>query len=111
MSRGDRSAVALLMAASALLGAATYFASPARADGTIDADEQAYVEMYGETAICPTIAEYPSVGGVMGIAEAITEDGYSPDSSVDIINASVSAYCDEYWPLLKAIGRAARASA
>lgn len=110
MARGDRSAVALLMATSAMLGAALYFASPARADGTLDAEEDAFVQLYGEGAICSTLDDYPSVGGVIGIAQAIVEKGYEPDSAVDIINASVWLYCDQYWPLLEAVGKAARAS-
>jgi hypothetical protein len=41
--------------------------------------------------------------------EAIVEDGYPLDSAVDIVNASVYLYCDQYMPILQAIGRAARA--
>ncbi len=108
MSRGDRSAVALLMATSAFFGAALYFASPARADGMLSTDEQVYVEMYGG-AVCSTLDEYPSYGGVLGIAEVITDDGFAPDDAVDIVNESVLNYCDQHWPLLQAIGRAARA--
>lgn len=110
MRRQDRGPVALLMGCSAMLGAAVYFASPARADGMLSTDEQVYVEMYGG-AVCSTLDEYPSYGGVLGIAEAITEDGFALDDAVDIVNSSVSTYCDEHWPLLQAIGRAARASA
>lgn len=109
MARGDRSAVALLMVTSAFLGAAMYFASPAKADGYLDDDELVYAEMYGP-AVCSTLDEYRSVGGVMGIAEVIVEDGFAPDSAVDVINASVQAYCPEHWSLLQAIGKAARAS-
>lgn len=110
MRRQDRGPVALLMGCSAMLGAAVYFASPARADGMLSTDEQVYVEMYGG-AVCSTLDEYPSYGGVLGVAEAITEDGFALDDAVDIVNSSVSTYCDEHWPLLQAIGRAARASA
>lgn len=110
MARGDRAAIAWLLSASALLGAALYFASPARADGYLSTDEQVYVEMHGG-AVCTTLAEYPSYGGVLGIAEAISEDGFAPDDAVDVINESVLNYCDQYWPLLQAIGKAARAGA
>lgn len=81
----------------------------AKADGYLDMDEQVYVELYGEQAICPTITEFHSYNGVLGVADAIESDGFAPDSVVDIINASVQAYCPENWPLLQAIGRAARA--
>jgi len=109
MARGDRAAVAWLMAASAMLGAATYFASPARADGTVDEDEAVFVEVYGQGAICTTLDDYPTAAGVVGISNAIVEQGYTRDSSVDILNASVMLYCDQHWPLLVAVGKAARA--
>jgi hypothetical protein len=109
VKRADRGPVALLMATSALLGAAMYFASPARADGVLDADEEAYIQLYGEHAICSTVSEFPSPSGVLGVMEAIVEDGYPLDSAVDIVNASVYLYCDQYMPILQAIGRAARA--
>jgi hypothetical protein len=108
MARGDRSAVALLMATSAFLGAAMYFASPARADGYLDDDEMVYAEMYGP-AVCSTLDDYRSLAGVMGIASAITDDGFAQDSAIDVINASVQGYCPEHWSLLQAIGKASRA--
>ena len=110
MARGDRSAVALLMACSAFLGAALYFASPARADGYLDEDEQVFVELYGADAVCTTITEYRSLAGITGIAEVIVEEGFTPDGAVDIINASVEVFCPQHWPLLVAIGKAARAA-
>lgn len=110
MARGDRSAVALLMGCSALLGAAVYYASPARADGTLNEDEAAYVSLYGDGAVCATLDDYSSASGVVGIVSAITEDGYTADSAVDIVNASVWAFCPRHWPLLQATGRAARAA-
>ncbi|WP_313673309.1 hypothetical protein [Mycolicibacterium sp.] len=110
MARGDRSAVALLMATSALLGAAVYFSSPARADGWLSDDEAVFVELYGEGAVCKTITEFRSAAGVLAVAEAITEQGFTPDAAVDVVNASVELYCPQHWSLLQAIGRAARAA-
>ena len=108
MTRGDRAAVAMLMIASALFGAAAYFSTPARADGYLSDTEQVYVEMYGEGAVCTTIDSYHSAGGVLGVAQAITKDGFSAGDAVDIINASVSTYCPRNWPLIVAIGTVAR---
>lgn len=108
MKRGDRVAVAWLMFASLLFGACVYFAGPARADGYLDEDEQVFVELYGADVICPTIGDHRSLAGVIGVTEAIVGEGYSADSAVDILNASVQAYCPQHWPLLVAIGRAAR---
>jgi hypothetical protein len=110
MARGDRSAVALLMGCSALLGAAVYFSSPARADGYLTDDEAVFTELYGEGAVCKTITEYRSMSGVLAVAEVIVEQGFTPDAAVDIVNASVEVYCPEHWSLLVAIGKAARAA-
>jgi hypothetical protein len=109
MRREDRGPVALLMLTSAFLGACVYFAAPAQADGELDDAESDFVVTYGEGAICATIDEYHSTSGVMGVGEAIVDRGFSVDSAVDIVNASVWLYCPRNWPLLSAIGEAARA--
>lgn len=99
-----------MIAGSFLTAGVVLLATPAKADGMLSTDEQVYVEMYGG-AVCATLSDgYATYAGVMGIAEAIMADGFAPDDAVDVVNASVSMYCDEYWPLLQAIGRAARAS-
>jgi len=82
--------------------------APAKADGTLDADEAQYVLMYGKGAICPVIDQYHSFAGVMGVAEAITKDGFTADAAVDIINSAVATYCPRNWGLLVAIGKSAR---
>lgn len=111
MARGDRTAIAWAMVGSALFGACVYFASPAKADGMLDEDEQVWIELYGEQALCATLSEYRSLAGVKGIFDVLTTDeGFTPDSAVDVINASVQAFCPQHWPLLVAIGRAARGS-
>ena len=99
-----------IITGSMLTAGVVLLASPARADGILDPDEQVFVELYGAKAICHTLDSYASVAGVMGIADAIVEQGFTYDSAVDIVNASVEIYCAEYWPLLQAIGRAARAA-
>jgi hypothetical protein len=109
MNRSDRGPVALLLATSFLLGAAVYFSAPARADGVVTDTERDYVELFGYSAVCPTLDEHHSISGVVGIAAAITEDGFATDDAVDIINASVAQYCPRNWPLLVAVGNAARA--
>ena len=109
MARGDRSAVALLMACSAFLGGALYFASPAKADGYLSPDEEVFVSLYGEAAVCRTISEYRTPG-VLGALEVIVDQGFTPEDAVDIVNASVESFCPENWSLLVAIGKAARAA-
>ena len=84
-------------------------APTAKADGVLSAGEVAYVAAYGAGAVCPTLDSHPSTSGVLGIAEAITDDGFAADDAVDIINASVWEFCPWHWPLLVGIGQAARA--
>jgi hypothetical protein len=91
-----------------VLAAATITTGVAKADGELSNAEAAYVIAFGGTAICPVIAQFPSEAGVLGIAQGVMEDGFPPDSSVDIINASVAAYCPQWFPLLQRIGARAR---
>lgn len=84
-----------------------YAAAPAKADGQLSNDEIDYVLTY-EDVICSVIDKYHSTGGVLGVAEAIRNDGFAADSAVDIINAAVEDACPRNWPLLVAIGKAAR---
>lgn len=80
----------------------------AHADGQLNSVEIAYVNTYGPT-ICQVLDEYPSIEGVHGIGDVIiNEDGFTPDSAADIVNASVLAFCPSHWGLLVAIGTAAR---
>lgn len=91
-----------------LIGAGVGLSARAHADGYITDTEAAYILAYGPTAICPVITEFPSKAGVYGVANGIMADGFAADDAVDIINASVARYCDEYWPLLVQIGAEAR---
>ena len=85
----------------------TIFAVPAKADGFLDDSEADYVDTYAVSAICPMIDRYDT-DGVLGAANGITQDGFAADSAVDIINAAVWVHCPRNWPLLVAIGDAAR---
>jgi hypothetical protein len=108
MNREDRGPVALLMVTSAFLGACLYLSAPAHADGVLSDTEQVYVELYGQGAVCTTIDEYHSASGVLGVAQAIADEGFANDDAIDIINASVWLYCPRNWPLILAIGKVAR---
>ena len=99
-----------MVAGSFMTAGVVLLASPAKADGYLDGDEAAYAVTYGVGAICPVIDQYRRAG-VLGVAEGIMHDGFAPDSAVDIINAAVSEFCPRHWPLLQAIGRAARTTA
>jgi len=100
-----------IITGSFLTAGLTFGLAPAKADGHLDNSEADYVLMYGEGAICPVIDEYHSLAGVTGVARGIAKDGFTLDSAVDIINAAVDQYCPRNWPLLVAIGKAARGEA
>lgn len=96
-------AVALIATGVQLLNTPT-----AHADGQLNSVEIAYVNTYGET-ICEFLDEYPNYDGIKALGQVIMgEDGFSPDSAADIINASVLTFCPNHWGLLVAIGTAAR---
>ena len=100
----------LATAITAAAAAAVVLAPAAHADGDLSPSEDAYVAAYGRDAVCPVIDTYHSTAGVIGVKMAIIKDGYTADDAVDIINASVALYCPRNWPLLVAIGKAARAA-
>lgn len=101
-------AYALGIITGAFLTAGIVFAAgPAKADGVLDSSEADYVLMYGDGAVCPVIDKY-GAKGVVGVMKGVMNDGFTPDSAVDIINESVQEFCPRNWPLLVAIGNAAR---
>jgi hypothetical protein len=81
----------------------------ARADGHLSDTEKAYVLTY-HNAVCKTLTKYPSEPGVAGVLAGVMGDGFAPGDAADIVNASVAVYCPQWWPLLQAVGDAARAS-
>ena len=99
-----------IITGSFLTAGLTFGIGTAKADGILSDNEEVFVELNGKI-VCRVIDQYHSMAGVMGVAEAITEQGFAQDSAVDIINASVQAYCPRNWSLLVAIGKAARGEA
>lgn len=99
--------------APALIAAGTItagtLAPDAKADGYLTTDEAAYANAYGASAICPTLDDYPSTSGVLGVTDGIISDGFSADNAVDVLNVAVWEYCPRHWPLLVGVGQAARA--
>ncbi len=88
----------------ALIVSAFVFAPAAHADGYLDDDELVYSELHGQV-ICDVITDYYGLSGVLGVHQAIMDDGFTADSAVDVLNFSVHEYCPENWRLLVAIGK------
>jgi hypothetical protein len=72
------------------------FAAPAKAD--VSEDEASMY--YGP--VCATLAEYPSVNGVIGIGLALKDEGYSGYEAGQILGLSVINQCPQFIPILRA---------
>lgn len=98
MRREDVGPVAWLMAASALMGAAVYFASPAKADTSVAVDTYAVVSA---PAICEVLNEYPTTIGLLGVGSAIEEQGgFTATEAGEVIGIAVANMCPRHAPLL-----------
>jgi len=101
MTREKIAAIAWLMLASLLIGAS--IGTAARAGAEPDRDILHYVADTA-TAVCDTLDDYPSQGGLTGIATAIMEDtGFSPYDTGRIIALAVTVECPRHIPLLQRI--------
>lgn len=93
----------------ALIAAAVLSTGVARADGVVSDVEAQYI-LVNADAVCLTLDKYPTKAGVLGVMQGVMDHGgFSPDSAVDVINASVYEMCPQHWPLLQRIGAEARA--
>lgn len=96
--RMDNLAVALLMLFMAAFGAlmALGYAPHAKASPSTEA----YADIYGPT-VCSVLSEYPTVAGVMGVGQGISEEsGFTPEQAGEVIAYSVFTYCPWHKPLL-----------
>lgn len=104
----ELAATAALTATLSIPTVAFFTIPPAHAD-TLTTAESNFVVQYGETVVCPTIAKYPSIGGVIGVVKGVMDQGFSAAEAVEITNASVATYCPEHWKLLQDTGAYFRA--
>ena len=98
MKRSDRGPVALLMAASAFLGAAVYFSAPAKADD--DSVVYAYAATFGGI-VCSTLDDYPTFDGIIGIGQAMIEDGLTGYQAGQVIATSAIEICPRHIALVR----------
>lgn len=73
----------------------TMFAAPAHADVS-----DVVIASYS-IPVCATLDRFPSLNGVIGVAAAIAEDGYTYSEAGDIILGAVLNVCPEFIPLLQ----------
>lgn len=81
-----------------------FFNIPAAHADSLTAKEYSFVTEYGASVICPAVAKYPSIGGVIGVVKGVMGQGFTAKEAVDVTNASVANFCPELWPLLQKTG-------
>jgi len=81
-----------------------FFNIPAAQADSLTAKEYSFVTEYGQSVICPTVAKYHSVGGVVGVVKGVMDQGFSAEEAVTVVNYSVATYCDSLYPLLTKTG-------
>lgn len=91
-----------------MVAAATVTTAVARADGALSATEAEYVATHGQFLVCQALDGYASPATVVVAVQAVMGDGLTPGNAVDVVNASVLAYCPDHWPLLQRAGAIAR---
>lgn len=96
-------AFSLGVIAGSFLTAGVVFAAPAKADA--DAVSVAYAARYGE-AVCATLDDYPSFDGIVGIGQAVMEDGLTARQAGQVIGLSVAEICPRHGGLLLAFADA-----
>ena len=74
-----------------------HLAAPARADH--DPVVIAYTTTFGE-AVCLTLDDYPSKGGVLGVGQAIIEDGLTAFQAGQVIYFAVDELCPRHLDLV-----------
>lgn len=90
------------MIAGSFLTAGLVFAIPAKAEP--DAAVVAYAATYG-AAVCSVLDDYPTVDGVVGVGQAIMEDGLSAYQAGGVIGLSVIEICPRHTGLMNRFAR------
>lgn len=72
-----------------LTAGVVFAAAPAKADTGYD------------TAVCATLADYPTFDGILGIGAALKDRGFTSSEAGVIVGTAVYGTCPEYIPLVK----------
>ena len=98
----DALAVALMLATMAALGCAVVLLSaPAAKAEPIDPVAVSYAAVYAD-AVCGTLSDFPNLNGILGLIEAIRDDGLTAGQAGAAIGLSVAEACPRYEPILDA---------
>ena len=81
-----------------------FFNIPAAHADSLSAKEYSFVTEYGASVICPAVAKYHSINGVVGVVKGVMDQGFPAESAVTVVNYSVATFCSEWYPLLTKTG-------
>ena len=81
-----------------------FFNIPAAQADSLSAKEYSFVTEYGASVVCPTIAKYPSIGGVVGVVKGVMDQGFTAEEAVTVVNYSVATFCPDWYGLLTKTG-------
>ena len=86
-----------MIAGSFLTAGTLVFAFPAKAEP--DSVVVAYAATFGE-AVCATLDDYPTISGVVGVGQAVMEDGLTAYQAGQVIGLSVLEICPRHTGLM-----------
>lgn len=98
----DAAAVALLMVLMAAVGCLVLiWATPQAKADDVEPAVVAYAALYGGI-VCDVLDQYPTVSGVAGVADGITEEsGFTPFEAGEVIGLAVTDTCPRHMGLIR----------
>jgi hypothetical protein len=94
-----------MVAGSFLTASMLVLAFPVKAEP--DSATVAYAATYGE-AVCMTLDDHPTFNGIIGIGNAIVEDGLTGYQAGGVIGLSVMEFCPRHLELMNQFAAAYR---
>lgn len=98
--RLDALAVGLLMLVMALIGMLMLIAFTPTVKAAPQDDAYSFAAVYGPV-VCQVLDDFPSVSGIVGIGQALGEQGWSGTDVGRIIAYSAAEFCPRHMPLLR----------
>lgn len=92
-------ALGIITGAALTAGTALLATPTANADTDVDRVTAAYADTFGP-AVCATLDEYPTLGGILGVAQAIVEDGLSAYQAGQVLYLAADRDCPHHLPML-----------
>lgn len=91
---------AVIATAASAMAAAIITAPVASADAEPSPAVIAYAAYYGGV-VCDVLDEYPTVSGLLGVMEAVENDGFTAYEAGQVVGMSVAEICPRHGRLLR----------